>query len=76
MQAVAGVARWGGERCGRWWLQTVADVFGRVCSGVRVAGWGDWAASQFLRVCWNRSAFPCVCGWSGWPFCWVLPRVA
>jgi transaldolase len=23
-----------------------------------VAGWADWARSQFFRVCWKRSALP------------------
>ena len=35
----------------------------RACSAAMVVGWWDWAASQFLRVCWKRSAFPQVVGW-------------
>ena len=27
-----------------------------------------WAASQFLRVCWNRSTLPQVVGWLGAEF--------
>jgi hypothetical protein len=41
---------------------------------VSQGGWAGWARSQFFRVCWNRSTFPCVWGWFGFPFFWVMPR--
>jgi magnesium chelatase family protein len=37
----------------------------RACSRARSAAWAGWARSQFLRVAWNRSTFPWVCGWFG-----------
>ena len=46
----------------------------RAWSWARVAGWAGWAASQFFRVCWNRSTLPWVCGWLGRPFFCLIPR--
>ena len=51
-------------RCCRWLVKASS----RACSSARVAGWGGWAASQFFRVCWNRSTLPWVWGWFGLPF--------
>jgi hypothetical protein len=72
--AVAGVARPGGDLCGRRVLQMPAKVSGRDWSSARVAGWCGWARSQFFMVCWKRSALPWVWGWSGLPFFCLIPR--
>nr|WP_285691100.1 hypothetical protein [Actinoplanes sp. NBRC 103695] len=47
---------------GRWlysWVNTSISA----CSWVMVPGWGVWARSHFLRVCWKRSTLPQVVGW-------------
>src|SRR4029453_1460222 len=56
---VAGVARCGRDRCGRWWLEAATKASSRTCSWSIVAGWRGLAVSHFFSVCWNRSMLLC-----------------